>query len=94
MGNSNAIILDELADDIQPIVRVIDDWFENRDQALVFEVKVGNGKLLISGVDFFNNIENRPAGRQLLYSLKSYMVEESFNPQTTMSIEKLKDLIG
>lgn len=89
MSYSNGIIIDDFSKDIQPIVRVIDDWFKNRNQALLIEVKVGHGKLLISGVDFFKNIENRPAGKQLLYSLKKYMAHTSFNPKVEMSIDEL-----
>ena len=31
---------------------MIDDWFTNRPLALLFEAKVGKGKLLVSGIDF------------------------------------------
>lgn len=94
MTYSNAIILDEFPGEIQPIVRVIDDWFTNRSQALLIEVKIGNGKLLISGVDFFNDLENRPEGKQLLYSLKSYMNKEDFNPKTSITFDELSGLIN
>jgi hypothetical protein len=93
MTFSNAIILSNFPDEIKPIVRVIDDWFTNRPQALLIEVKVGNGKLLISGIDFFNNIENRPAGKQLLHSLKLYMETEAFQPKVAMEIPELKALL-
>jgi hypothetical protein len=93
MTFSNAIILSNFPYEIKPIVRVIDDWFTNRPQALLIEVKVGNGKLLISGIDFFNNIENRPAGKQLLHSLKLYMESEMFQPKVAMEIPELKALL-
>jgi len=93
MTYSNGIILDDFPKELQPIVRVIDDWFTNRSQALVFELKVGNGKLLISGVDFFNNLENRPAGKQLLHSLKQYMASNKFEPKVEMSLEALQKLL-
>ena len=93
MTFSNAIILSNFPYEIKPIVRVIDDWFTNRPQALLIEVKVGNGKLLISGIDFFNNIENRPAGKQLLHSLKLYMESEMFQPKVAMEIPELTALL-
>ena len=93
MSYSNAIILDEFPKDIQPILRVIDDWFENRSQALVLEMKVGNGKLLISGVDFFLDMKNRLEGRQLLYSLQQYMTSNSFNPKVKISLDELNRLL-
>jgi hypothetical protein len=93
MTYSNGIILSNFPDGIKPIVRIIDDWFTNRPQALLIEVKVGNGKLLISGIDFFNDIENRPAGKQLLYSLKLYMESANFQPNVGMEISELKALL-
>ncbi len=93
MTYSNAIILDNFPKDIKPIVRVIDDWFQNRSQALIIEVKAGKGKLMISGIDFFKNIENRPEGKQLLYSLKKYMASDRFDPKIEMDAEELKSLL-
>ncbi|MCK5702947.1 MAG: hypothetical protein KAI29_17410, partial [Cyclobacteriaceae bacterium] len=93
MTYSNAIILDNFPKKIQPIVRVIDDWFQNRKQALIIEVKVGNGKLLISSIDFFKNIENRPGGKQLLHSLKKYIDSDRFDPKVEMSVVEIKNLI-
>lgn len=93
MTYSNAIILNDFPKDLQPIVRVIDDWFQNRSQALIIELKVGKGKLIISGVDFFKNIENRPEGKQLLYSLKKYMASDRFDPKIEMDAEELKRLL-
>ena len=93
MSYSNGIILDEFTQELQPIVRVIDDWFQNRDQALLIEVKAGKGKLLVSGVDFFNDIENRPAGQQLLYSLQKYMTSNAFDPVVEIEISEFVETI-
>lgn len=93
MSYSNAIILDDFPKDIQPIVRVIDDWFQNRKLALLIEVKAGKGKLIISGIDFYKNIETRPEGKQLLYSLKKYMSSDRFDPKVEMSAEDIGELL-
>ena len=93
MTYSNGIILDAFPDGIRPIVRVIDDWFTNRREALLIEVKVGKGRLLISGIDFFENLDGRPAGIQLLRSLKNYMAGDRFDPKVEMSPEALKKLL-
>lgn len=94
MSHSGAIHIGKLSRDIQPIVRVIDDWFTNRSLALLFEMKVGAGKLLVSGIDFHQNMENRQAARQLLFSLKKYMLTDSFRPEVNMSIETINGLIA
>lgn len=94
MSHSGAIHIGKLSRDIQPVVRVIDDWFTNRSLALLFEVKVGKGKLLVSGIDFHQNMENRQTAQQLLFSLKKYMLTDSFNPKVDMSIETINSLIA
>ncbi|WP_417444504.1 sugar-binding domain-containing protein [Joostella sp.] len=94
MSHSNAIILDEFTTELSPIVRVIDDWFENRRTALLFEAAVGKGKLLISGVDLHSNLEDRLEAQQLLYSLKRYMVGEQFNPKVKLKEEEIKGLFN
>lgn len=92
MSHSGAIEISKIDKDIKPIVRVIDDWFTNRPLALLFEVKVGKGKLLVSGVDFWNDMNRRPEARQLLYSLKSYMASDVFNPSVSVSVSTIEKL--
>lgn len=91
MHYGSAIDLSSI-NEVQPIVRVIDDWFTNRPLALLFEVKVGKGRLLVSGIDFTNSIESRPEALQLLYSLKKYMAGQQFDPKTELSSETLLGL--
>lgn len=92
MSHSNVIILDDLPE-LNPIVRVIDDWFKNRKTALIFEAKVGQGKLLFSGVDLHTNICERLEAQQLLYSLKNYVTSDAFNPETTIDKKQLEKLL-
>ncbi len=92
MSHSNAIMLAPISSEIKPIVRVIDDWFTNRSLALLFEVKVGKGKLLVSGIDFNQDLEKRPEAQQLLFSLKKYMASKDFNPTVLVEIESIKKI--
>ncbi len=92
MSHSNAIILDDFSPDLKPVVRIIDDWFNNHRTALIFEAKVGKGKLLVSGVDLHTNLDERLEAQQLLYSLKKYMVNDKFDPEVTLQSNDLKDL--
>ncbi len=91
MSHSNVIVLDEFTPELQPIVRIIDDWFENRRTALIFEVKVGKGSLLFSGVDLHSDLEHRPEAQQLLHSLMQYVGGDQFSPKTTMASDELLD---
>lgn len=92
MSNSNAIVLDEFTPDLEPIVRLIDDWFENRRTALIFEAKIGKGKLLVSGIDLHTDISKRLEAQQLLYSLKKYMASEHFDPKISLETDEIRNL--
>jgi len=89
MSHSNAIILENFSQPVKPIVRVIDDWVTNRQLALLFEARVGEGKLLVSGIDLTTDLENRPEAQQLRYSLETYMNDEKFVPATKLSAEEI-----
>lgn len=78
--------------ELKPIVRVIDDWFTNRPLALLFEAKVGKGRILVSGIDLVTRLESRPEAQQLLYSLKKYMTGHEFNPEAVVPSETLSGL--
>lgn len=77
----------------RPIVRLIDAPERNRSLALFWEARMGKGKILLSGCDFTTDMGQRPAGRQLLCSLKSYMASELFTPVET-SEEELERLLA
>lgn len=87
--HSNAIRLDTVANGLRPIVRVIDDWVTAQSLGLVFECKVGNGKLVVSGIDLLSDSDNRIEARQLLYSLKRYMSSNKFQPVSQVNIESI-----
>jgi hypothetical protein len=93
MTHADAIQVGAVSSDLQPIVRVIDDWFTARPLALLFECRIGNGKLLVSGIDLLSDRANRPEARQLLHSLKKYMGSERFNPIVEVSPEKIESLV-
>ena len=73
-----------------PIIRMVDNYFKNRHLGLLFEVKSGNGKLMFCASDLNMNIENRPAAKQLLYSLINYMKSDKFNPQQTIPFDQIE----
>jgi hypothetical protein len=89
MLHSNAISLDDFKNKPDPIVRIIDDWVTNKNLAMVFEAKVGGGKLIVAGVDLQSDLETRLEARQLLFSLKSYMGGDQFDPKTAISVDEI-----
>jgi hypothetical protein len=92
MSHSNAIIFDKMPE-LNPIVRVIDDWFKNRKTALIFEARVGKGKLLFSGIDLHTNLNERLEAQQLLYSLENYINSAAFNPKTSITMQQLEQIL-
>ena len=89
---SRAMILDSLRASIRPVVQVVDDWVTNRRLGLVVEAKVGNGKILICSIDLKNDLDKRPAARQLLYSLEKYVGSKEFEPKSEVSLAELRSL--
>lgn len=92
MSHSGAINISSFPVSVKPIVRAIDDWVTNRPLALLFEVKVGKGKLLVSGIDFNIDLDKRPEAQQLLYSLKKYMTSSQFNPTVEVTLAQINKL--
>ena len=76
---------------VKPIIRVVDNFFKNRNLTNLFEAKVGRGKLLFCSMDLSDGLNDRPVAKQLLYSLKKYMASESFDPENSVSFEQLKN---
>jgi beta-galactosidase len=87
------IVLDDLPRALQPIVQPIDDWNSNRKLGLIFEVRVGRGKLLVCAADLSNNLQTRAAARQLRSSLLAYAASEAFSPKIEVDKEKLTELL-
>lgn len=89
---SNAMILDDFPADLRPIVHLIDDWFTNRKLGILFEAKVGKGKLMVSSVDFEKDIEKRPATQQFKQSILEYMASDNFSPKEKVAPELIEKL--
>ncbi len=87
------MILDGLPADLAPIVQPIDDWNTCRRLGLVFEARVGPGRLLVSAVDLVKDLEQRPVARQLRHSLLTYMSGDRFAPTACVSWAALQSLL-
>jgi hypothetical protein len=87
------MILDEFPAEFLPIVQVIDDWNTNRKLGLIFEARVGGGKLLVCSIDLKNNLDKRPVARQMLYSLMRYMESNTFVPDLNINVRHIRNLL-
>ena len=77
----STIDLSSLGADFRPIVQGIDRPDRCLRLGIVYEGKVGKGRLLVSTLDLTSNLKKRPVARQLRYSLLRYAASHSFDPQ-------------
>jgi hypothetical protein len=91
--HSRAMILDELPGPVQPLVQLVDDWNTCRRLGLLFEAKIGKGKLLMSSMDLQTDLQNRPVARQMLSSILNYMTSDAFDPQTEIELTHVTGLL-
>jgi len=91
---SSAVMrVDLLPKALRPIVWVIDNFRDNHRLAMVFEVKVEDGRLLVCSSDITKHLESRPVARQLRYSLLQYVSSGLFNPDVPVSEEDLDKVL-
>jgi hypothetical protein len=75
---------------LQPIVSAIDDWNRNWKLGVLFEARVGKGRLLMSAIDVEH--DQNVVAQQLRRSLLEYMVGEEFQPATEVSLAQFTAL--
>jgi len=90
---SKAIILNETPESFRPIVQVIDNYERNYKLGMIFETKVGKGKLLVCSMDLDTDADKRPAARQLKSSLLRYMSSKEFSPKYELSMDFLLKIL-
>ena len=89
LPRSSTIILDDAPRDFRPIVQVIDNFSRNHRLGNLFEARVGEGRLVVSSIDLWSDLQKRPAARQLLYSILAYMDSDAFRPKQELSVDTL-----
>ena len=90
---SRFMVLDEFAPKLRPIIQVIDDWNTNRKLGLLFEARVGKGKLLVCSMDLRSNLDERPVARQMLHSILNYADSDAFAPKHRVEPEVINRLL-
>jgi hypothetical protein len=86
------LLMDDFPPSFRPVVYIIDDWFRPHRLGLLFEAKVGKGKLIVCGADLGSDLNKRPAARQLRRSIEQYMSSDKFCPSQELSPELIKEL--
>ncbi len=93
LTHSKAIILDCLPHDFLPTLQVIDRYERNHKLGSIFEATVGQGRLLVTMIDF-DNATDRPATKQLEKSLLQYIDSDLFLPEQKLSLRDLDQLFA
>jgi Glycosyl hydrolases family 2, sugar binding domain/Glycosyl hydrolases family 2, TIM barrel domain/Glycosyl hydrolases family 2 len=94
VSQAGAMILDDLPKGLRPTVQVIDDWVTARKLGLVFEARMGAGKLLVCSIDLNKDLEHNPVARQMLHSLLHYMAGPKFKPTITLALAEVQNLLS
>jgi hypothetical protein len=90
---AEAMVLDGMPPGLRPIVQVVPDWFHPQRLGLVFEAKVGNGRLLVTSIDLASDLADRPAARQMRHSLLRYAASEAFAPTHAVTPARVRGLV-
>jgi len=90
--NSRPIVLDDTPAGYRPIVQAIDNFERNHKLGLIFETRVGQGKMLVCAIDLLGQ-QDKPEARQLLHSLLRYLDSAAFAPRAELDAELLKKLL-
>jgi hypothetical protein len=92
LQNSRALILDAMPAGYRPLVQVIDNYERAHKLGVVFEARVGPGRLLVSSIDLAGQ-SDKPEARQLMHSLLRYMNSSQFQPATEVDGALLGSII-
>lgn len=94
LHRAGALRLDLLPPGVEPIVRVIDDWFTARPLGLVVELAVGKGRAIVCGFAVDGPDAGDPVSRQLVASFERYMLSDAFHPAIRCTADQLARLAG
>lgn len=88
--DARAFYINDYPETYKPIAQPVDDFHRNNKLASIFELKVGNGKLLVCGFDLRE--ETNPAAHRLKGSILHYMNSNDFNPVYERDITSLQKM--
>lgn len=90
VSHSDCAILDETTDKTyRPIVQMVDNFERNHKLGILFEGKVGDGKLMIC-TSRLSEIADRPEVKQFAKSILDYATSDAFDPQQTLDMKMLQ----
>jgi hypothetical protein len=91
--SSRPLILDKTPKEYKPLVQVVDNIERNHKLGLIFEFRVGSGKLLVCMTDL-RKPGSVPEVKQLYISVLNYMASPDFDPVQAMTAKEISDLFS
>ncbi len=91
VNNVRSVNLSGAPRSLRPIVWAIDDWNRNWKLGVIFECKVGPGRLLVSAINLDGD-HGGPGLKQLRRSLLDYAGSDKFQPTAALTPEQAGNL--
>jgi hypothetical protein len=91
---SRPMVMDRLPRDFEPIVAVIDNFVRNQRLGIVAEARVGEGRLLMTSINLWDDMEKRPAARAMWKSLLDYAGSDAFAPKQELTEADLRTFLS
>ena len=90
VSHADCAILEDATDKTyRPIVQMVDNFERNHKLGILFEGKVGDGRLMIC-TSRLSEIADRIEVKQFTKSLLDYLTSDAFAPENKFDLEKLK----
>ena len=90
LEEARGFLMDQMPEGLKPVVTAIDDWNRNLPLALMFEGRVGAGRLLFVSACLEGSFEERPAACSLKQAILDYAASESFSPEAVLTAEAVE----
>jgi hypothetical protein len=88
--DAKAFYINDFPESYKPMAQPVDDFHRNNKLASIFELKVGKGKLLISGFDLSDS--QNLAAQHLKQSMLNYMQTNAFAPSYSQPVSRLQQM--
>ena len=86
------MVLNRMPKAVEPLVQPIDHSYRNLKLGMLFEVKVGKGKLVMTNLDLLSKPGQRMVSRQLFSSILRYMQTDDFDPKVAVTFDDIMNL--
>lgn len=92
VNNAQVMLLSDFPKGFQPLVQSIDTWFLSRKIGMLFEARVGKGRLMMTTMDIDTNLDRRVVARQMRKAILDYMNSPYFRPAYEVKTSLVQDL--